>query len=68
MMGPTGLILRTNNGEEFSRIGFFNFEPPQEDEVQGIGNFSDLIQLSNDRQEVQEHAFQNITPRTITII
>lgn len=66
--GPSGLILVTRNGEEFSRIGFFTFEPPQKHEVEELGDFDVLLQLSNDRRAVQELAFQNIIPRTITIL
>jgi len=65
--GPSGLILVTKNGEEFSRVGFFTFEPPQKYDVEELGDFDALLQLSNDRQAVQELAFQNIIHRTIII-
>jgi hypothetical protein len=66
--GPSGLILVTKTGEEFYRVGIFTFEPPQKDDVEEIGDFDELLQLSIDRQVVQKLAFQNITPRTITVI
>jgi hypothetical protein len=66
--GPSGLILVTKNGEEFSRVGFFTFEPPQRYDVEEIGDFDELLRFSINRQAVQKLAFQTITPRTITII
>ena len=65
--GPSGLILATHNGEAFFRIGFFTFEPPQKHDVEELGDFDALLELSEARQRVQTSAFKHISPRRITI-
>jgi len=66
--GPSGLILTTKDGELFSRVGFFVFEPPQKHEVEDLGDFDALLDLSERRQLVQRSAFQNIVPRRFTLV
>lgn len=65
--GPSGLILATKDGEEFYRIGFFAFEPPQHYDVKELGTFDALVELSEARKRVQESAFQGIVPRRLMI-
>jgi hypothetical protein len=67
-MGPTGLILSTNDGIGFSRIGGANFYPSNKHDIRRIGDFNELLQQSNNCQAVQERPFQRISPRTITLI
>jgi hypothetical protein len=56
--GPSGLLLATNDGEEFFRIGMFFFEPPRKYDVEELNNFEALLELSETRKFVQRSAFQ----------
>jgi hypothetical protein len=66
--GPSGLVLATKDGEEFSRVGFFQFLPPQSHEIEGITDFDELLALSEARKLVQRSAFRGIVPRIVRII
>ena len=67
-MGPSGLLSATRDGKDFSRIGMFTFEPPQQYDVEELGDFDALLELSEARLGVQRSAFQGIVPRMIKIM
>ncbi|KAH7079905.1 heterokaryon incompatibility protein-domain-containing protein [Paraphoma chrysanthemicola] len=67
-LGPSGLILATKDDKEFSRVGFFTFEPPQQYDVEELGDFDQLLALSEARQFVQRSAFRSVVPRSVKII
>ncbi len=52
----------------FSRIGFFVFEPPQKHEIEDLGDFHALLDLLERRKLVQRSAFQDASPRRLTLI
>ncbi|OAL45520.1 HET-domain-containing protein [Pyrenochaeta sp. DS3sAY3a] len=62
--GPSGLLLATKDGKEFSRIGMFFFEPPQRHDVEELNDFQALFELSEARKFVQRSAFQGSVPQT----
>ncbi|KAE9366762.1 HET-domain-containing protein [Stipitochalara longipes BDJ] len=66
--GPSGLILTTRDEKLFSRVGFFAFVRPDKYDVQELEDFDALLKLSEERKLVQRSAFQDIVPRSITII
>lgn len=66
--GPSGLLLTTKDGKEFSRIGMFFFEPPQGYDVEELNDFEALLELSEGRKSVQRSAFQGSVPQMIKII
>jgi hypothetical protein len=65
--GPSGLLLATKDGKEFSRIGMFLFEPPQRFDVQELNDFELLLELSEARKLVQRSAFQGSVPQKVVI-
>ena len=65
--GPSGLVLVTKDGKEFSRIGVFFFEPPQSYEVEELNDFQALLELSETRKLVQRSAFQGSVVQKVKI-
>lgn len=66
--GPSGLLLATRDGKEFSRIGVFFFEPPQRHNVEELNDFEALLYLSEARKSIQGSAFQGSVPQKVEII
>lgn len=66
--GPSGLLITTKDGKEFSRIGMFFFEPPQSHDIEELNDFEALLELSESRKFVQRSAFQDSVPQVIEII
>lgn len=66
--GPSGLILTTKDGKEFSRIGMFFFEPPRRDDLEELDDFEALLDLAERREDAQRSAFHGSVRQTIKII
>ncbi|KAL6823390.1 heterokaryon incompatibility domain-containing protein [Trichoderma camerunense] len=66
--GPSGLILETKDNQNFTRIGFFTFQPPGTDDLPPSGSFASVVGFLNYLQEVQRNAFQKVTARTFILL
>jgi hypothetical protein len=65
--GPSGLLLATKDGKEFSRIGMFFFEPPSRYDMEELNDFEALLKLSEARKLVQRAAFQGSALQKVVI-
>lgn len=65
--GPSGLLLVTKDGKEFSRIGVFFFKPPQSYEVERLNDFQALLKLSEARKLAQRSAFRGSVIQKVKI-
>ena len=66
--GPTGLILATQDGDTYWRIGLFQFDKPQKEDMEETLNLEAAIELWELRKMAQRTAFQGPTLRSVTII
>jgi hypothetical protein len=66
--GPVGLIIATRNREVFWRIGVFEFELPQREDMDDDDDLEETLESWDHRKDEQSRAFQNGMPRSITII